>query len=227
VTCGWTSARTWTRTTSRDISSLKSSEKSQIANWQYDEKHYGTSSDVAYWSKVYRNDISYAKGKMNEYEAKLRGTKDAKLRADYTRDIAKYSADVSKYQGDLSRENTYYSYAGDISRLEKTDAAKLREFQEELRAVSRSMGYSQGGLIPFGHYDSGGYLPMGLSMALNTTGRPESVGGGGGGGDAPLHVHVEVGGKQIAEAILPNIVSATARYGIRNSGKATGLLRPS
>ncbi len=31
----------------------------------------------------------------------------------------------------------------------------------------------------FNWYDRGGYLPTGLSLALNTTGRPEPVGGGG------------------------------------------------
>lgn len=41
--------------------------------------------------------------------------------------------------------------------------------------------YARGGLIgrlPFGSYDSGGYLPPGLSLAHNGTGRPERVGGG-------------------------------------------------
>jgi hypothetical protein len=32
------------------------------------------------------------------------------------------------------------------------------------------------GLMPFGSYDSGGYLPTGLSIAHNGTGRPEPVG---------------------------------------------------
>jgi hypothetical protein len=205
------------------ITSLKSSEKSQISNWQYDEAHYGNRDDSAYWSKIYRDDISYARGKIDEYETKLRGTSDAKLRADYTKDIAKYTTDLKKYQGELSADNSYNWWATSITDLKKTDAKQLAELQKELNTEFRSMGYAQGGMVPFGHYDSGGYLPMGLSMALNTTGAPEPVGGGGG----PTHIHIEVGGNQIAEAILPSIVSATARYGIRNSGRATGLLRPS
>jgi hypothetical protein len=36
--------------------------------------------------------------------------------------------------------------------------------------------YSRGGQVPFGSYDSGGYLPPGLSLAHNGTGRPEPVG---------------------------------------------------
>ncbi len=210
------------------IGGLKSSESSQIANWEYDRKHYGTPADVKYWSERYRDDISYDKYKISEYEKKLSGTTDAKLRADYTRDLSKYTADLSKYQADLSKENTYYSYAGDISRLEKTDAKKLEAYEAELRSVFRSMGYARGGLIPFGHYDSGGYLPLGLSMALNTTGRPESVGGGGGAGNAgDMHVHLHMDGREFGQVMIPGMVRETARYNIRNSGKVTGQLKPS
>lgn len=35
---------------------------------------------------------------------------------------------------------------------------------------------AEGGIIPAGKYDSGGYLPQGLSLAYNGTGKPEPVG---------------------------------------------------
>jgi hypothetical protein len=38
--------------------------------------------------------------------------------------------------------------------------------------------YSQGGQVPYASYDAGGYLPPGVSLAYNGTGRPEPVGGG-------------------------------------------------
>ena len=41
----------------------------------------------------------------------------------------------------------------------------------------RREGFASGGLVR--SYDSGGYLPVGLSMAYNGTGKPEPVGGGG------------------------------------------------
>lgn len=46
--------------------------------------------------------------------------------------------------------------------------------------------YNRGGQVPFGSYDSGGYLPPGLSLAHNGTGKPEPVGGV---GDVHIHLH--------------------------------------
>jgi TP901 family phage tail tape measure protein len=64
-------------------------------------------------------------------------------------------------------------------------------------------GYVRGGIfaptssdgIPVGVYDQGGFLPTGVSVAVNNTGRPEVVGGGGGLNlNAPLMVlDVKVG----------------------------------
>lgn len=105
-----------------------------------------------------------------------------------------------------------------------SDRAKFGMYSRELEALFKGMGYSRGGRVPFGHYDRGGYLPTGLSMALNTTGRPEPVGGGGGPG--VMHVHLNVGGQEIANAIVPYMVGSVNRYGIRNSGKATGIMKP-
>lgn len=46
--------------------------------------------------------------------------------------------------------------------------------------------------MQFGWYDRGGFLPTGWSLALNTTGRPEPVGGGGG-NTYVIHNHVPPG----------------------------------
>jgi hypothetical protein len=152
------------------------------------------------------------------------GTEITSLKTGEASQIADWESQIA-YNKTHPADAAYWDaiYSKDISSLRKEDATKLRDLQADQEKALRALGYSRGGLIPFGHYDEGGYLPMGLSMALNTTGGPEPVGGGGG----PTHIHIEVGGNQIAEAILPSMISATARYGIRNSGRATGLLRPS
>lgn len=74
-------------------------------------------------------------------------------------------------------------------------------------------GYALGGLIkgrgllPFGSYDSGGYLPTGISLAHNGTGRPEPVGHGLGGNTYSINVTVAPGahpaetGREIVTAI--------------------------
>lgn len=49
----------------------------------------------------------------------------------------------------------------------------------------------------------------------------------GGRAGQPVHVHVEINGRELATAIIPDLVGAAGRYSYRNSGKATGLLRPS
>lgn len=87
--------------------------------------------------------------------------------------------------------------------------------------------------LAYGWYDQGGYLKPGLTLAYNGTGRPEMVGNPGGpmqsisdpGG--PIHIHLNVGGREIAKAILPSLISETGKYGIRNSGAVTGLMKPS
>jgi hypothetical protein len=66
--------------------------------------------------------------------------------------------------------------------------------------------------MQLGWYDKGGYLPPGLSLAWNTTGRPEPVGAAAGGGSTVIIVRVDPAvaavtpdrnlGRQIAEHIL-------------------------
>ena len=77
-------------------------------------------------------------------------------------------------------------------------------------------------------YDSGGWLPPGTTLAQNNTGRHEYISppGGGGGYQGPSHVVIEMNGQRVAQALMPQIVAATGRYGIRNSGRVTGILKP-
>lgn len=59
--------------------------------------------------------------------------------------------------------------------------------------------YNRGGQVPFASYDSGGYLPPGISLAHNGTGRPEPVGAG---GEVHFHFHGPVASKQAAKAMV-------------------------
>ena len=93
-----------------------------------------------------------------------------------------------------------------------------------MQVLLREMGYSRGGLVR--SYDSGGYLPVGLSMAYNGTGRPEPVGAAAMHSPKPLHVHVNLNGSEMATAIVPDLVAAVADYNYMNTGKPTGKLIP-
>jgi hypothetical protein len=57
----------------------------------------------------------------------------------------------------------------------------------------------------FNWYDQGGYLPVGLSMALNTTGKPERVGGGGG-STYVINIGVLPGGEREAGRRVVNAI---------------------
>jgi hypothetical protein len=83
-------------------------------------------------------------------------------------------------------------------------------------------------------------------MAYNGTGRPEAVSGpltpghltaGFFGGDQgaissarpgwgedhrPMHIHLELDGREIGNAMVPYSAAAAGRYQLRNSGRATG-----
>ena len=83
-------------------------------------------------------------------------------------------------------------------------------------------GYAGGA----GWYD-GGYMP-GLAPILSGASGGSSGGGGGAtAGAQPLHVHLMLDGREMAEAVLPDLVGAASRYQRRNSGSTTGLLKPS
>jgi hypothetical protein len=60
--------------------------------------------------------------------------------------------------------------------------------QDELHRNHLHVAMRLGGILsrlPFGSYDTGGFLPRGLSLAYNGTGAPERVGGG----DIHVHLH--------------------------------------
>ena len=71
--------------------------------------------------------------------------------------------------------------------------------------------YAKGGVLPAARYDTGGFIPEGLSLAVNHTGAPEFVPGPGSGGGGDLHVHLEVDGRQIAQATIKDIRRQVAR----------------
>jgi hypothetical protein len=83
-------------------------------------------------------------------------------------------------------------------------------------------GYAEGA----GWYDSGGYFP-GLTPVAVPAGASGMVSGASGGASQPLHVHVNLDGREMATAIVPDLVGAVGRYGTRNAGRTTGLLKPS
>jgi hypothetical protein len=68
-----------------------------------------------------------------------------------------------------------------------------------------------------GWYDRGGWLPKGLSLALNTTGAPERVGGGG--GDTVI---VQVGPEEVARAVFDQLRGKAQVFQRRNGYPAFG-----
>ena len=74
----------------------------------------------------------------------------------------------------------------------------------------------------WGSYDQGGFLPPGLSLAVNGTGAPEPVGAMAGGGEIHSHINVHLDGQQIWGAVQKE----TLRYDIRNRGYSTGSMKP-
>ena len=110
-----------------------------------------------------------------------------------------------------------------LETLRNADAKTLAGYAKTLAVLNRE-GFAAGGLVR--SYDSGGYLPTGLSMAYNGTGRPEPVGAAMSRSSQPLHVHVNLDGREMATAIVPDLVGAVSDYGYMNSGRPTGKLIP-
>jgi hypothetical protein len=42
-----------------------------------------------------------------------------------------------------------------------------------------------------------------------------------------IHIHVNLDGRQLANAVMPYMIGATGGINLRNSGKGTGALKPS
>jgi SLT domain-containing protein len=93
--------------------------------------------------------------------------------------------------------------------------AGIRYIQAEYGSPANIPGLLSGHYVG---YDSGGYLMPGLTMAYNGTGSPERVSPPGGGGDT--HVHFEVGGKEIAHAVLPDLATLMYQKAARNRGNS-------
>jgi hypothetical protein len=196
-----------------DVKNVSKSEKKQIAIWEKDIRtHYGAATEAKRMAQF--------KEEIARYESKLKAEKDPYWQKIYRKDIARVEAE-------LKAEPNFYKnkFLADIANLRKIDASKISKDQKTMAMLLEEMGYAKGGLVPYGMYDKGGYLPTGLSLAMNSTGRPEPVGHGLDGG--VTHVHLEIGGREIANAIVPDMVGSVNRYTYRNSGKATGILRPS
>ncbi|MFI5839460.1 phage tail tape measure protein [Catenuloplanes sp. NPDC051500] len=94
-------------------------------------------------------------------------------------------------------------------------------------------GAERGGLVgknwglPFGSYDSGGFLPTGISLAHNGTGRPEPVGHDLGGTrtynitvNVPPTAHPAEVGRQVVESIKAFEAGSGTRWRTKNEGPA-------
>lgn len=72
-------------------------------------------------------------------------------------------------------------------------------------------GLAKGGIIPAGSYDSGGYLPKGLSLAYNGTGQPEPVVPAARMREPSIVVNVTVGGSVMAQDDLVDTITSAIR----------------
>jgi hypothetical protein len=78
-------------------------------------------------------------------------------------------------------------------------------------AHEQAMGwYAKGGVLPTASYDTGGFLPEGLSLAANHTGAPEFVPGPGG-ASGNLTVQVCIDSKVVGEATVTDFRRRVAR----------------
>jgi len=112
-------------------------------------------------------------------------------------DIARYEHEMDLYTLDHEAGWVVY-YRNKLDALEAGPAKALAEL-----AVLRREGFAAGGLV--GSYDSGGYLPVGLSMAFNGTGRPEPVGGAPVQSTRPLVNRIEFDVKVLAEQLTEHM----------------------
>ena len=76
----------------------------------------------------------------------------------------------------INGPSEYYQWGGNPN----TAAGQITGMLNYIRARYGSPAGAWQSELTRGWYDRGGWLPTGLSLALNTTGRPERVGGGGG-----------------------------------------------
>jgi hypothetical protein len=74
----------------------------------------------------------------------------------------------------INGPSEYYQYGGNPN----TAAGQILGFYNYIRQRYGSPSAAWAHEVNFGWYDRGGWLPPGLSLALNTTGARERVGGG-------------------------------------------------
>ncbi len=118
----------------------------------------------------------------------------------------------------INGPSEYYQYGGNPNTAQGQIIAMFNYIKSRYGNPIAAYNHEQA----VGWYDQGGMLPTGLSLALNTTGAPEPVGGGG--GNAVHHVHVYLDGKQIWSAVQQE----NLKYNVRNSGaQQSGVLAPS
>jgi hypothetical protein len=125
------------------------------------------------------------------------------------------------------------------AQLRTTDATKQLDALQAIQSGSKGVSSMNSLLLPgtplstlasampglglyWGSYDSGGYLPPGLSLAVNGTGAPEPVGAAANPGELHSHISVNLDGQQIWQAVQKQGL----KYGLRNNGLATGLMKP-
>lgn len=115
-----------------------------------------------------------------------------------------------------------------VTQIEQAVAAAVTRLVASLGAAAASAATASGSkVVSAGLYDTGGWLPKGVSMAMNNTGQPEKVIGPNGVQDSGvIHTHVYMDGNKIAECIQPKLVAYNGRYTLRNSGKSTGIWKP-
>ena len=79
-------------------------------------------------------------------------------------------------------------------------------------AHEQSMGwYKSGGVLPAARYDTGGFIPEGVSLAVNHTGAPEFVPGPSSGG-GNLTVQVCLDSRVVGEATVKDFRRRVARH---------------
>lgn len=147
---------------------------------------------------------------------------DTRAAARLLRERAVLSAAETKLYDQIKMiEANYALVHGDrIGALRAADAAKFRGYSRTLELLELEMGYG-GPVLPGAVYDKGGYLPVGLSVAYNGTGKPEPVGT-----QPDVHVHVHMHGDLADETLWDRLQAQTLDYGYQNTGRPTGVWQP-
>lgn len=117
---------------------------------------------------------------------------------------------------------------GTVKQIDEAVAQAVMQLVSQIKSAADATAAANKSVVTSaGLFDTGGWLPKGVSMAMNNTGQPEKVLGPNGVNDSGVvHTHVYMDGNKIAECIQPKLVAYNGRYTLRNSGKATGIWKP-